>query len=201
MADRAKFAEDTGPYRRPLYSRAVRLTTNPSDAEDLVQETYLRAFRSYGTFRAGTNLRAWLFRILTNAHINRYRAKSRRPEETGLDDIDERSVHRRARGGESYGRSAEDELIDQLSESEVVAAVEELPSAYRQTVLLADVQGFSYREIAERLDVYTEQTMFAVVWHFWIGFFLAIGAVLTVLAVVAGYIARVEVPRYPKKPE
>lgn len=153
MADRATFAEDTGQFRRPLYSTAVRLTTNPSDAEDLVQETYLRAYRSYGTFRAGSNLRAWLFRILANANINRYRAKTRRPEETALDAIDDRLVHQRSAAGEAYRRSAEDELLELLSEWELVAAVERLPSAYRQAVLLADVQGFSYREIAERLDV------------------------------------------------
>lgn len=153
MADQATFVEDTGPYRRPLYSTAVRLTTNASDAEDLVQETYLRAFKSYGTFRSGTNLRAWLFRILTNAHINRYRAKTRRPEETGLDAIEDRSILQRSVAGETYWRSAEDELLDLLGESELVAAVEGLPAAYRAAVLLADVQGFSYREVAECLDV------------------------------------------------
>jgi RNA polymerase sigma-70 factor (ECF subfamily) len=153
MADRATFAEDTGPYRRPLYSTAVRLTTNPSDAEDLVQETYLRAYRSYGTFRPGTNLRAWLFRILTNAHINRYRAKTRRPEETGLDAIEEHNLHRRTLAGNAHWRSAEDELIDRLSESELLAAVERLSPAYREAVLLSDVGGFSYKEIAEILDV------------------------------------------------
>ena len=153
MADRATFAEDTGPYRRPLYSTAVRLTTNRSDAEDLVQETYLRAFRSYGTFRKGTNLRAWLFRILTNAHINRYRAKTRRPEETGLDAIEDHALHRQATDGDTYWRSAEDETLDLLSESEMVAMVDRLPAAYREAVLMADVGGFSYREVAERLDI------------------------------------------------
>ncbi len=153
MADRATFAEDTGPFRRPLYSTAVRLTTNPSDAEDLVQETYLRAFRSYGTFRKGTNLRAWLFRILANAHINRYRAKTRRPEETGLDTIDDHALHRQAVDGDSYWRSAEDEMLDLLSESELVAVVEGLAPVYREAVLMADVGGFAYREIAEKLGV------------------------------------------------
>ena len=153
MADRATFAQDTVPFRRPLYSTAVRLTTNPADAEDLVQETYLRAFRSYGTFRPGSNLRAWLFRILTNAHINRYRAKIRRPEETGLDAIEDHTLHRHARDSDTYWRSAEDELIDLLSESEVLAVVDGLPPAYRQTVLLADIEGLSYKEIAKNLDV------------------------------------------------
>ena len=153
MANQATFAEDIGPYQRPLYSTAVRLTTNPSDAEDLVQETYLRAYRSYGTFRPGTNLRAWLFRILTNAHINRYRASTRRPEETGLDAIEDHTLHQRSAAGDPRWRSAEDELIEQLSESELVAAVERLSPAYRDAVLLADVGGFAYKEIAEILDV------------------------------------------------
>lgn len=153
MADRSTFVEDTGEYMRPLYSTAVRLTTNPTDAEDLVQETYLRAFRSYGTFRAGTNLRAWLFRILTNAHINRYRAKKRRPEETGLDEAEDPSLHHRIRGGAGFGKSAEDELIEQFSEATVIDAVEGLAPAYRQAVLLADVEGFSYKEIAEILEI------------------------------------------------
>ncbi|MEM8922406.1 MAG: sigma-70 family RNA polymerase sigma factor [Actinomycetota bacterium] len=153
MADRATFAEDTRPFRRPLFSRAVRLTTNHSDAEDLVQETYLRAYRSYGTFRPGTNLRAWMFRILTNAHINRYRARERRPEETALDELEDGFAAVGADVASPHGRSAEDELLDDLSMSEVLEAVEALPNAYGETVLLADVEGFSYREIADRLGV------------------------------------------------
>jgi len=153
MANRATFAEDTGQFRRPLYSTAVRMTANRSDAEDLVQETYLRAFRSYGTFRPGTNLRAWMFRILANAHINRYQAKARRPEETALDAIEDHTLHRRITVGEVSWRSAEDEMIELLAESEIVTAVEGLPAAYRQTVMLADVQGWSYKEIAENLNV------------------------------------------------
>ena len=153
MADRSTFVEDTGQYLRPLYSTAVRLTTNPVEAEDLVQETYLRAFRSYGTFRSGTNLRAWLFRILTNAHINRYRAKKRRPEETALDEVEDPTLHLRLRDDVKYGKSAEDELLEQFSEGRVIDAVEGLAPAYRQAVLLADVEGFSYKEIAEILEI------------------------------------------------
>ena len=153
MADKATFAEDIGPYRRPLYSTAVRLTTNASDAEDLLQETYLRAYRSYGTFRPGTNLKAWLFRILTNAHINRYRARERRPEETALDDLEDGFVEVGSASASPHGRSAEDEMLDGLSMSEVLAAVGELPDAYGEAVVLADVEGFSYREIADRLGV------------------------------------------------
>ncbi len=136
-----------------LFSTALRMTGNRADAEDLVQDTYLRAYRSYGSFTEGTNLRAWLFRIMTNAHINRYRAKSRRVEESELDDIDDLFLYRRLTDPGQYSRSAEDELMDLFSESEVVAAVEALPESYRMAVLLADVEGFAYKEIAEILDI------------------------------------------------
>ncbi len=153
MADQATFVEDTEPFMRSLYSTALRLTNNAADAEDLVQETYLRAYRSYASFQEGTNLRAWLFRILTNAHINRYRAKKRRPEESEFDDLEDFYLYRKLQDRSGLGRSAEDELMDMFSEAEVVAAVEALPEAYRSAVLLADVEGFAYKEIAEILDV------------------------------------------------
>lgn len=153
MADPTTFVADTEPFMASLFSTAVRMTGNTADAEDLVQETYLRAFRSYGSFSAGTNLRAWLFRIMTNAHINRYRSKKRRPDETDLDDLDDLYLYRRLHDPSRYGRSAEDELMDMFSEGEVVAAVEALPEAYRMAVLLADVEGFAYKEIAEILDI------------------------------------------------
>ena len=136
-----------------LYSTAVRMTGNRTDAEDLVQETYLKAYRSYEKFNAGTNLRAWLFRIMTNTHINRYRAKTRRPEETDLDDVEDLYLYRRVRNQASISRSAEDELMDLLSEAEVIEAIEALPEAYRLAVLLADAEGFSYKEVAEILDI------------------------------------------------
>ncbi len=153
VADRATFVEDTEPFMASLYSTAVRLTGNRADAEDLVQETYLKAFRSYESFQEGTNLRAWLFRILTNSHINRYRARQRRPAETELDDIDDLYLYRRIRPGADLGRSAEDQLLESFSEAEVVAAVEALPDIYRLPVLLADVEGFSYAEMAEMLEI------------------------------------------------
>ncbi len=153
MADQATFVEDTEPFMASLYSTAVRLSGNRTDAEDLVQETYLRAFRSYGSFKTGTNLRAWLFRILTNAHINRYRARKRRPEEAELDDIEDLYLYRRLRNETKFGQSAEEQLMELFSEAEVVSAVEALPDAYRTAVLLADVEGFSYKEIAEILEI------------------------------------------------
>lgn len=136
-----------------LYSHAMRLTRNSADAEDLVQETYLKAFRSYESFKPGTNLRAWLFRILTNSQINRYRAKQRRPEETELDDVGDMYLYRKLASPGQLGRSAEDELMDLFSEAEVVSAVESLQENYRAAVLLADVEGFAYKEIAEMLDI------------------------------------------------
>ena len=153
MADRKTFVEDTEPYMASLYSTARRLTGNQADAEDLVQETFLKAFRSYESFQEGTNLRAWLFRILTNSHINRYRAKQRRPAETELDDLDDLYLYRRFRPAAGVGRSAEETLMESFSEAEVVAAVEALPDIYRMAVLLADVEGFSYAEIAEILEI------------------------------------------------
>jgi RNA polymerase sigma-70 factor (ECF subfamily) len=155
MADQATFAEQAMPYMSSLYSAALRMTRNPADAEDLVQETYLRAYRSFGSFEQGTNLKAWLYRILTNTFINSYRAKKRRPDETELDEGEDLYLFRRLGGLEAArsGRSAEDELMDFFTDAEVKEAVESLPEQFRLAVLLADVEGFSYKEIAEILDV------------------------------------------------
>ena len=133
----------------------MRMTRNPADAEDLLQETFLRAYRGFPKFTEGTNLRAWLYRILTNTYINIYRAKQRRPEQTDLDEVEDLYLYRRLGGLEaaSLGRSAEDELMDLFTEAEVKDAVESLPENYRVAVLLADVEGFAYKEIAEMLDI------------------------------------------------
>lgn len=155
MADPATFADQAMPYMASLYSAALRMTRNPSDAEDLVQETFLRAFRGFGGFQQGTNLKAWLYRILTNTYINTYRAKRRRPEEADLGDVEDFYLYRHLGGLEAAraGRSAEDELLDLVSEAEVKDAVESLPDNFRMPVLLADVEGFSYKEIAAILDI------------------------------------------------
>ena len=154
MADRSQFTELTMPYMDALYTAALRLTRNPSDAEDLVQETYLRAYRGFDGFRDGTNLKAWLYRILTNTYINTYRAKKRRPDEVELDSADDFSLFQQIGGLEAAKatRSAETELLDALPDDAVKQAVEDLPDQFRLPVLLADVEGFSYKEIAEIMD-------------------------------------------------
>lgn len=155
MADQETFAEQAMPLMDSLYGAAMRMTRNPADAEDLVQETYLKAYRGFGGFKEGTNLKAWMYRILTNTYINRYRQKQRRPDETDLAEVEDLYLYRRLGGleGATAGRSAEDELLELFAEDEVKAALEGLPENFRMPVLLADVEGFSYKEIAEILDV------------------------------------------------
>lgn len=153
MADRDAFAASAMQYAPQLYSAAMRMTRNASDAEDLVQETYLRGYRSYATFEEGTNLRAWLFRILTNTFINSYRAKQRRPQETDLGDTEDLYLYKNVRNIDPSSRSAEDTLFDLFTDDEVKAALESLPDNFRVPVLLADVEEFSYKEIAEMLDI------------------------------------------------
>jgi len=137
-----------------LYRTALRMTRSEAEAQDLVQETYIRAFRFRHQFTPGTNLKAWLFRILTNTFINQYRRKAARPDETELDDVEESILYRHMRDVNpgSASPDPEAELIDNTLSSEVKDALEALPEKFRTTLLL-DVEGFSYKEIAEMLDI------------------------------------------------
>ena len=150
---RERFEREALPIMPNLYSAALRLTRNPADAEDLVQETFLRAYRGFDGFEEGTNLRAWLYRILTNSFINAYRKKQREPITVeGPDDLDEWYLFDRL-GSRSVEASAESEVLDRIPDADVKKALENLPEGFRMAVLLADVEGFSYKEIAEIMDV------------------------------------------------
>jgi RNA polymerase sigma-70 factor (ECF subfamily) len=153
MADQATFEQDAMQFAPQLYAAALRMTRNPADAEDVVQETFLKAYRAYDTFKAGTNLKAWLYRILTNTYINRYRKKQRRPSEVELGELQDLYLYRRL--GEESGatRSAEEAVLGGFVDTDIKAAMESLPEHFMLPVYYADVEGFSYKEIAEILDV------------------------------------------------
>jgi RNA polymerase sigma-70 factor (ECF subfamily) len=153
MADQATFEDDAMEYAPQLYSAALRMTRNPADAEDVVQETFLKAYRAYGSFQAGTNLKAWLYRILTNTYINKYRKAQRRPHEVELGELQDIYLYKRLGEQSGASESAESTALDMFVDQDIVEAIESLPEAFRMPVLYADVEGFSYKEIAEILDV------------------------------------------------
>jgi RNA polymerase sigma-70 factor, ECF subfamily len=148
----ARFQEEAIPLLKDLYAGAVRLTRNPADADDLLQETYLRAYRGFTGFRPGTNLKAWLYRILTNTYISAYRQKQRRPQTVSESEIEEWYLYEKLAESDK-APSAEVEVLDTLPDDDVRRALESLPDRFREAVILADVEGFTYQEIASILDI------------------------------------------------
>ena len=155
VTTREDFTNDAMQHAPQLFSTAMRMTRNRSDAEDLVQETFIKAWRSFATYQQGTNLRAWLFRIMTNTYINKYNAQQRKPTETELDDVEELFLYKRlgAVDQSQLSQSAEDQMLSLFTDDEVKKALEELPEQFRVPVLMSDVEGFSYKEIAEILEI------------------------------------------------
>ncbi|HEX5969905.1 MAG TPA: sigma-70 family RNA polymerase sigma factor [Intrasporangium sp.] len=151
-ARRARFEREAMPLLDQLYSAALRTTRNPSDAEDLVQETYAKAYAAFHQYKPGTNLKAWLYRILTNTYINSYRKKQRQPLEADSADIEDYQLARAASHMSSGLRSAEAEALDHLPDSDVKRALQEIPEEFRLAVYFADVEGYSYKEIAEIME-------------------------------------------------
>lgn len=149
--DHARFEEDVVPYMRKLYPAALRMTRNPSDAEDLLQETFARAYAAFHQFSPGTNLSAWLYRILSNTFINTCRKQSREPAQSLYGDLVETRVAEGLRF--QLARSAEDEAMERLADSDVLQALRELPEGFRAALYLADVEGYPYKEVAEIMGV------------------------------------------------
>ncbi len=152
-ANRARFEEEALKHLDALYRTALRMTRNPSDAEDLVQDALVRAYRFYDRFEPGTNFRAWLFKILTNTYINSYRRKQGRPQESSLDDTEDFFLYNQLSDEVGEVPDVENTVLDRLGADAIQRAIDQLPPQFRTTVQLADVEGLSYNEIAEATGV------------------------------------------------
>ncbi len=153
--DRERFEALVNEHVDSLYGSALRLTRNRANAEDLIQDTFLKAWRSFRTFQAGTNARAWLYKILMNAYIDSYRKTSRQPELVDHEDVGDFYLYAKAQESEEYRREGDPEqiLLSKIMDADVKAALEQVPEPFRAAVILADLEEFSYREIAEILDI------------------------------------------------
>lgn len=152
--EKSRFQVEALPLLDSLYAGALRMTRNPADAEDLVQETMLRAYRSFDRFEAGTNLKAWLFRIMTNAYINTYRKKQREPRKVSADELEEFDLYRELKAHDpQWEFTPENLVLNALVDTDIIEAIDDLPEQFRLAVVLSDIEGFSYAEMAEIMDV------------------------------------------------
>jgi RNA polymerase sigma-70 factor (ECF subfamily) len=147
-----EFEEQALPHAETLYNTALRLTRNPTDAEDLVQEVFYKAFRSIDQFQSGTNVRAWLFKILMNTHISQYRKSSKNPTVGGYDDVEEFSLYSQVHDRATALSDSPAAILDRFLEADIKTAIDKLPEQFRDVVMLVDVEGFSYKEAADILE-------------------------------------------------